>query len=47
MHDERSYQQLCNFEGGRFVYGTSGVKGTKYTDSSEKSPVWGYGLLAW
>ncbi|KAE9372172.1 cytochrome P450 [Stipitochalara longipes BDJ] len=46
MHDEISYPDPYTFDGSRFVSRTSDMRGTKYTDITEKFPVWGYGSLA-
>ena len=47
MQDEISYPDPYTFDGSRFVSRTSDMRGTKYTDITEKFPVWGYGSLAW
>jgi len=46
MHDEKNYPNPYEFDGLRFVSRASGMKGTKFTDISERFPVWGYGSLA-
>ncbi|KAI9640836.1 hypothetical protein NHQ30_010677 [Ciborinia camelliae] len=46
MHEPESYPDPYTFNGQRFVSCTSDMKGTKFTDISEKFPVWGYGSLA-
>ncbi|PQE12393.1 cytochrome P450 protein [Rutstroemia sp. NJR-2017a BVV2] len=47
MHEPESYPDPYTFNGQRFVSCTSEMRGTKFTDVSEKFPVWGYGSLAW
>ncbi|PQE22390.1 cytochrome P450 protein [Rutstroemia sp. NJR-2017a WRK4] len=46
MHEPESYPDPYIFNGQRFVSCTSEMRGTKFTDVSEKFPVWGYGSLA-
>ncbi|KAL1969931.1 hypothetical protein VTN77DRAFT_7441 [Rasamsonia byssochlamydoides] len=47
MHDEQTYPNPEEFDGWRFVTAQSSARGTKLTEVSEKSLVWGYGSLAW
>jgi len=42
MHDENTYPSADHFDGRRFMKTTA-----KFTDISEKYPVWGFGSLAW
>jgi cytochrome P450 len=47
MHDDRVYPAPNDFQPRRFIDTQSPVRGTKFTEVSAKSPVWGYGSLAW
>ncbi|KAF2867713.1 cytochrome P450 [Massariosphaeria phaeospora] len=46
MHNETDYPKPHEFQPRRFVDTASNVRGTKFTEVSEKFPVWGYGSLA-
>jgi len=47
MHDPQTYPSPDTFQGARFVPTEDGAPQSKFTDVSEKFPVWGYGSLAW
>lgn len=46
MHNEKDYPRPNDFQPRRFVDTDSPVRGTKFTEVSEKFPVWGFGSLA-
>jgi len=46
MHDPQTYPSPDTFQGARFVPTEDGAPQSKFTDVSEKFPVWGYGSLA-
>jgi cytochrome P450 len=47
VHNEKDYPEPNKFLPRRFIDVDSPVRGTKFTNVSEKFPVWGYGSLAW
>jgi cytochrome P450 len=47
MHNSTDYPFPNDFQPRRFIDTKSSVRGTKFTEVSEKFPVWGYGSLAW
>ena len=47
MHNSTDYPSPNDFQPRRFINTESSVRGTKFTEVSEKFPVWGYGSLAW
>jgi cytochrome P450 len=47
MHDPQTYPSPDTFQGARFVPSDPGAPQSKFTEVSEKFPVWGYGSLAW
>jgi cytochrome P450 len=47
MHNSTDYPSPHDFQLRRFIETKSSVKGTRFTEVSEKFPVWGYGSLAW
>jgi cytochrome P450 len=47
MHDNIHYPSPNDFQPRRFIDAESSVRGTKFTEVSERFPVWGYGSLAW
>ncbi|KAF2789698.1 cytochrome P450 [Melanomma pulvis-pyrius CBS 109.77] len=46
MHDTQHYPSPNSFQGGRFVPKTKAAPQSKFTEISDKFPVWGYGSLA-
>ncbi|KAF2267498.1 cytochrome P450 [Lojkania enalia] len=46
MHDDIDYPNPNSYQPRRFLDTRSPVRGTKFTDVSEKFPVWGFGSLA-
>ncbi|KAF2704077.1 putative cytochrome P450 [Pleomassaria siparia CBS 279.74] len=46
MHDTRHYPSPNSFQGARFVPKNTAAPQSKFTEISEKFPVWGYGSLA-
>jgi cytochrome P450 len=46
MHNQVDYPNPHQFRPRRFIDTESKVRGTKFSDVSEKFPVWGYGSLA-
>lgn len=47
MHNSTDYPSPHDFQVRRFIETESSVQGTRFTEVSEKFPVWGYGSLAW
>jgi cytochrome P450 len=47
MHDPNDYHSPDTFSPFRFIDKKHGGSTSKFTDVSEKFPVWGYGSLAW
>jgi cytochrome P450 len=47
MHNSNDYPCPNDFQPRRFLDTESSVKDTKFTEVSERFPVWGYGSLAW
>lgn len=47
MHDTQHYPSPDSFQGARFVPKTKAAPQSKFTEISDKFPVWGYGSLAW
>ena len=47
MHDSNHYPSPNDFQPRRFIDTESPLRGAKFTEVSEKFPVWGYGSLAW
>ncbi|EAT76903.1 hypothetical protein SNOG_15808 [Parastagonospora nodorum SN15] len=46
MHNSTDYPSPNDFQLRRFMETGSSVKGTRFTEVSEKFPIWGYGSLA-
>ncbi|KAF2652995.1 cytochrome P450 [Lophiostoma macrostomum CBS 122681] len=46
MHDSTQYPSSNDFQPRRFIDTESPARGTKFTEVSERFPVWGYGSLA-
>jgi cytochrome P450 len=47
MHNSNDYPSPNEFQPRRFMDQTSPAQDTKFTEVSEKFPIWGYGSLAW
>lgn len=47
MHDIAHYPNPDEFQPRRFMKTESSIRDSKFTEVSEKFPVWGYGSLAW